>query len=63
MNNYRKTILECLDSNLINARWDNDLLLVDQNKGAESVFTALKQVMSAGQMPAVLEVPASELLH
>lgn len=63
MNSYRKIILECLERNLIHARWDGETLLVPNDKGADSVFTALRQVMSPGQMPAVLEVPSSELIH
>ena len=60
---YRNTILKCLEQNLIQARWDGETLLVDESKGADSVFAALKQVMSPAQMPGVLEVPASELIH
>ena len=60
---YRDTILKCLELNLIQARWEGDTLLVDESKGADSVFAALKQIMTPSQMPGVLEVPASELIH
>jgi hypothetical protein len=63
MNSYRNIILKCLEQNLIQARWDGDTLLIDEELGADTVFKVLRSNQNIASIPAVLEVPASELIH
>ena len=60
---YRNIILKCLEQNLIQARWDGDTLLIDEELGADTVFKVLRSNQNITSIPAVLEVPASELIH